>query len=168
MARITFEALFRLINLVLMAACAMVLIGLVSIIAAEITLRAFFATSLSWIHETSILLAAWLYFLGVVIVYHNSRDITVTLVGGLLYGRRRTMLARFYQLITGLVFLTLAYQSWRLMMLQWPFSTPGVGFPRVLFTLPLFIGAGLIGLECLSRTLFPPAEVETRSEAVRP
>lgn len=156
MARILLEELFRKISSFILLISVAILVCLVSAVSLEIVLRGFFNHSLSWIHETATLLAAWFYFLGIVVVYHNSRDISVSLVVNRFHGRVRAAIERLHHLVAGGVYLWVAYESWRLVQIQWPFSTPGVGFPRMVFTLPLVVGCALIGLECLSRTVFLP------------
>lgn len=133
--------------------CVVILASLIAINALEITLRSFFAISFSWIYETNILLASWLYFLGIVAVYHHGRDITVTFVVDALPSRWRRIYRSVIQLLSGFIFIACAWYAWRLIQLQWPFHTPGVGYPRAAFTAPLFIGLVLIALECFRRVL---------------
>lgn len=133
------------------AVCILILAGLIVINSLEITLRSFFHISFSWIYETNTLLASWLYFLGIVVVYHHARDISVTFVTDALPPRARAIYRRAIQLVSGAVFLASAWYAWRLIQLQWPFRTPGVGYPRAAFTIPLFVGLVLISLECFRR-----------------
>lgn len=149
------EKIFRLFNYIFVVACAGALIALVSIITAEIVLRSFLDISLSWIHETNIFLASWLYFLGIGIVYHNGRDITINLIVEKFPKVLGRVAAHLYPLLTAIVFLLLAYHSWRLIELQSPFQTPGVGFPRYIYTLPLFISSSVIGLQSLYWSIAP-------------
>ena len=148
-------SLLRVTNFVALVICTSLLVGLISINTLEIVLRAFFSTSLSWIHETNVLLASWLYFIGIAIIYHNHRDITVSLIIDRLSLQLKRAASRLYALITGAVFLVIAYESWRLIELQFPFQTPGVGYPRFVYTLPLFISATIIGFESILRAIAP-------------
>lgn len=143
------------INRVVTVACVLILSALVIVNALEITLRSFFSISLSWIYETNTLLAVWLYFLGIAVVYHHAKDITVTFVVDALPPRAQPIYRRAVQLASAVVFIACAWYAWRLIQLQWPFRTPGVGYPRAAFTAPLFIGLVLVSLECLRRVLAP-------------
>lgn len=138
--------------------CVAILAALIVINALEITLRSFFDISFSWIYETNTLLASWLYFVGIVVVYHHGRDITVTFVVDALPPRIRTIYRGALQFVSGIIFIACAWYAWRLIQLQWPFHTPGVGYPRAAFTAPLFIGLVLIALECFRRVLDPGTE----------
>lgn len=137
------------------ALCVSILAALIAVNSLEIVLRSFFDFSFSWIYETNTLLASWLYFLGIVVVYHHAKDITVTFVVDALPPRAQSLYRRAIQLVSAVVFTACAWYAWRLIQLQWPFKTPGVGFPRAAFTAPLFIGLVLISLECLRRVLSP-------------
>src|ERR1044072_326458 len=53
------------------------LVLIVSINVLEIVSRTFFHVSFAWIYETSLLLAAWTYFLGIVPVYARNGDVSV-------------------------------------------------------------------------------------------
>lgn len=141
------------LSIVATIVCVLILSSLIAINSLEITLRSFFSVSLSWIYETNTLLASWLYFLGIVVVYHHAKDITVTFLVDALPPRVRITYLRTVQLLSGAVFLACAWYSWRLIRLQWPFHTPGVGYPRAAFTAPLLIGLVLISIECLRRVI---------------
>lgn len=143
------------INLAVTVVCVLLLCALILINSLEITLRSFFNTSLSWIFETNTLLAVWLYFLGIAVVYHKGKDVSVTVVQDRLPPSTRLLYGRAMQLVTAAVYLACAWYAWRLIALQWPFRTPGVGFPRAAFTVPLFIGLVLIVVECLRRVMDP-------------
>lgn len=133
--------------------CVLILAALIVINSLEITLRSFFHMSFSWIYETNTLLASWLYFLGIVVVYHRGKDITVTFLVDALPARVQPVYRAGVQLLSGLVFIACAWYAWKLIQLQWPFRTPGVGYPRAAFTAPLLIGLVLISLECFRRVL---------------
>jgi len=143
------------LSTLIMIVCVLILSSLIAINALEITLRSFFSTSLSWIFETNTLLASWLYFLGIAIIYHKGKDITVTAVQERLPSSLQRLYGRAMQLITAAVYIGCAWYAWRLIELQWPFRTPGVGYPRAAFTLPLLIGLAVVALECLRRVLDP-------------
>ncbi|MBX3529596.1 MAG: TRAP transporter small permease [Rhizobiaceae bacterium] len=147
------------------ALCVSILAALIAVNSLEIVLRSFFDFSFSWIYETNTLLASWLYFLGIVVVYHHAKDITVTFVVDALPSRAQPFYRRAVQLASAVIFIACAWYAWRLIQLQWPFKTPGVGFPRAAFTAPLFIGLVLISLECLRRVLAPDEPDRARTIA---
>jgi len=119
----------------------------------EIAYRALANQSLHWLYEVNLLLANWIYFLGICLVYWRRRDIVIDfLVDRLPAGPRRV-----YQSVINLVVIgVLAVIAWYgavLMRLQAPDSTMGVGIWNPLFTLPVVLGALLMALIVLHHTL---------------
>ncbi len=110
----------------------------------EIVSRTFFNRAFRWVFETNLLLAAFVYFLGIVAVYGRRGDITLAGLAGILPAPWR---ARYLILVDAISLATFFVVGWygiALMSLQWPIQTPGLGLPRSMSTLPLVIGtAGL-------------------------
>lgn len=152
----TVDALFSLIARLLLLISILLLATLVSINALEIALRTFFDTSLSWILETNIAIASSMYFLGAAVVYHEGRDISSTFIVDTLPTKIRSGYLRLITIVSGLVYLAAAWFAWKLILLQYPFSTPGVGFPRIIYTVPLLVAFLVISLECVWRGIHPP------------
>lgn len=150
------DALFSTIARLFLVFAALMLAALVSINALEIVLRTFFNTSLSWIIETNIAIASSMYFIGAAVVYHEGRDISSTFIVNTLPTKIRSGYLRFITVVSGLVYLTAAWFTWKLVLLQYPFSTPGVGFPRIIYTVPLLVAFLVISLECVWRGIHPP------------
>jgi TRAP-type C4-dicarboxylate transport system permease small subunit len=150
-----FNAVCSYVEFAVRMTCVAILATIVVMNGAEIILRSFFSYSLSWIYETNILLASWMYFLGIVLVYHRQGDITVIGVVDLLPVGARRVYSALLQALTAGGFFLLAWFTWKLIQLQWPFKTPGVGFPRVSFTLPLMISSVALTLEAVRRIIAP-------------
>jgi TRAP-type C4-dicarboxylate transport system permease small subunit len=116
------------------------LVVIVAINAAEIVTRSFFAYSFDWIHEINLLLANWLYFLGICLVYFRNQDITVDFVLKLFPGRRRVLYLIAVNLAIVATLIVLAVYAWELVELQTGFKTMGLGIRNHWFSLPVLIG----------------------------
>jgi TRAP-type C4-dicarboxylate transport system permease small subunit len=82
-------------------------------------------------------------------VYHRGGDITMVGLTNLLPPAGADVVARAIRVLTGAVFLVVAWYSWKLVQLQWPFRTPGAGIPRAAYSMPLLIGVLAVSLEML-------------------
>jgi TRAP-type C4-dicarboxylate transport system permease small subunit len=137
----------------------------------EILARSFLARSFAWIYEVNLLLAAWLYFMGIVLVYRHGGDITMVGLKTILPRHLHDGFDRAVNAASAAVFLVVAWQGWLLIELQWPFRTPGVGIPRIAYTAPLVIGMVLVALQMIADAWRPrrPKIVDdaTESEAGR-
>src|SRR5438105_4632217 len=78
------SALSSTLNRVCHALTMAFLVGIVCSNAAELILRSVFSYSLSWIFEVNLLLATWLYFIGVCQVYYRKGDIAVDVLSNFL------------------------------------------------------------------------------------
>jgi TRAP-type C4-dicarboxylate transport system permease small subunit len=119
----------------------------------EIMLRATINVSLVWLYEINLLLATWIYFLGICNVYFKRGDITVDY----LFDRMRTswrkpVLIAINVLSLAVVFVFF-YFGLLLIRLQWPYRTPGVQLPEVTYTLPLVLGSSIVALSLVEQTL---------------
>lgn len=119
----------------------------------EMLARGLWHISIGWVFEINILLAIWLYFLGIFQVYFRRGDISVDVVmrKASLRTQRRVAI-----LIDIAIVATLAMISWyavELMVVQWPFKTPGMRLPNPLFTAPVVIGSVLMALTMVERCL---------------
>jgi TRAP-type C4-dicarboxylate transport system permease small subunit len=140
----------------IVAAAAVALLAVITLMnALEIVSRSFFDYSFQWIYETNLLLASWMYFLGIYLVYRRSGDIAMVGLRSVLPASARGVYDRTIHVVTGAVFIAVAWYAFTLIELQWPFRTPGVGFPRAAFTVPLLIGVGAIGVDALRRGFGP-------------
>ena len=120
---------------------------------AEILQRGLFARSFQWLYEYNLLASAWMYFLGMVLVYEHGRDITLDFILLVVHGRAR----RVYQVIVNVAavvaFLTVGWYGMQLMVLQLPFVTTGYHIPNALFTLPIVLAAVAIALILVRQSL---------------
>ena len=94
-------------NLLAFRACVistnLLLAGLVLNNLAEMTARGFFGRSLDWVFEINVLLAVWLYFLGIYQVYFKRGDIAVE-VGSFVAATGSTPVSAELDELTGDVF----------------------------------------------------------------
>jgi TRAP-type C4-dicarboxylate transport system permease small subunit len=118
---------------------------------AEMTARAFFETSLSWVFEVNVLLAVWLYFIAIYQVYFRRADISVDVLMRRAPVWLRRAVAGGIDFAVVVVLAAMAWQSWRLLLVQLPYKTPGLALPNALFTLPLLIGSVLMALTILQK-----------------
>lgn len=168
MARLT-ELACALLERLFAAATVLLLAAIMAINGLEIAGRSLLSLSLSWIHETNLLLASWMYFLGIYLVYRRGGDIAMVGLVQLLPQRARGPWRRLLRLVTAAVFLLVGWQAVLLIELQWPFRTLGVGYRRAAFTLPLALGAVAVGLESLRAAAFAPAaDAVAATDGARP
>ncbi len=155
--RASSSGLFTTVSNGLNRACraltGLLLAGVVLSNAAEIVLRTAFASSLDWIFEINLLAATWIYFLGVCQVYHKRGDIAVDVLARLLPPRWRIVWAWVVDLACAGTFLVIGWYGLRLMQLQWPFRTPGVGLPSASYTAPVVIGAAVMIIHLVAQRL---------------
>ncbi len=146
------RALAAIDGLVAALTCAL-LAFVVGANAWEIALRALANQSLHWLYEVNLLLANWIYFLGICLVYWRKRDIAIDfLVERLPAGPRRIYQSVINVVVIG-VLAVIAWYGSALMRLQVPDFTMGVGIWNPLFTLPVVLGAVLMALAMLHHTL---------------
>lgn len=142
-------------NLLAFRVCVVVtnllLSGLVLNNLAEMSVRGFFGESLSWVFEINVLLAVWVYFLGIFQVYFKRGDIAVEvlMLKAPVQVRHAAGIAVDVAIVG--VLLMLCWQSLRLIEVQWPFRTPGMRLPNPLFTLPVLLGSALMATTLLQR-----------------
>jgi len=149
------------------AGTMLILAAILAINTLEIVSRTFFSVSFQWIYEVNLLLASWMYFLGIFLVYRRSGDITVMGVLSILPNRWRDRYVRILHIVSGAVFLVVAWYAWTLVELQWPFRTPGVRIPRAAFTIPLLVGLVAVAFDVLRRAAdFRIAAAPTRAPDV--
>ena len=114
---------------------------MVAINGLEITSRAFFSTSFSWVQEVSILSAMWIYFFAYALIAKNEEYIRVDFAAQLMPDSWRRVVDIFARLVTivfhGMV-AWFAVETFRFLGL---FTTSVLSWPESLFVLPLLIGA---------------------------
>lgn len=145
------------------------LAAILAINALEIVSRSVFDLSFQWIYEVNLLLASWLYFIGIFLVYRHGGDITMVGLKTVLPGRLHRGFDRLVNTISAGVFALVGWQTLTYVQLQWPFKTPGVGIPRAAFTLPLLIGVAAVALQLAADALRPrsPAHAPGTEEPPR-
>lgn len=148
---------------VLTVAIVALLAAILAINGLEIVSRSLFAVSFQWIYEVNLLLASWLYFLGIFLVYRHGGDITMVGLKTLLPARLHRGFERAVNAVSAAVFAVVGWHTLVYVQLQWPFKTPGVGIPRAAYTLPLLIGIVAVAVQLLADALRPRAIDATRN-----
>lgn len=150
-------ALLQRINRYAYRLCVVVTNLLLAVLVAnnviEMAARGIWHTSIGWVFEVNLLLAIWLYFLGIFQVYFRRGDISVDV----LMRRAPPPVQRSMAIVIDAVIVaTLLMISWyavQLMQVQWPFKTPGLRLPNPLFTAPVLIGSVMMASTMLERML---------------
>lgn len=142
------------------AATCLMLAAIVAIGAAELAGRNLFNHSFVWAHEAALLLANWVYFLGICIVYQHKGDVTV----GFLVERLGPATRRYWtaacHLAAATFFAIVAVHGWELLKLQAPFRSTGMGIPNPAFSAPVVAGAAILVLMTLRDMLAALAGAE--------
>jgi C4-dicarboxylate transporter DctM subunit len=134
--------LSRRLNRASSALSSVMLVSVVATNAAEIILRSAFNYSLDWIFEINLLFATWLYFLGICQVYYRRGDISVDVFVRILPAQAKFVWVWVVDLATLGTLAVIGWYGVRLVILQWPFKTPGgLALPTATYTAPLVIGA---------------------------
>ncbi len=131
----------RFLDLTIEIVTSSLLVIIVGINASEIFTRLFFDNSLTWVFEINLLLANWLYFLGISLVYYRRNDIVVEFLYVKFF---LTLQRRFLVLIHALtigVLSVLVWYSIPLILLQSETSSSGLHIPNHWFSMPVMIGA---------------------------
>lgn len=119
----------------------------------EIALRVVANRSLHWLYEVNLLLANWIYFLGICLVYHRNRDIVVDFLVALLPLSQCRLYQTIVNLVVVSVLLVIALYGVDLIRLQASDHTMGIGIWNPLFTLPVVLGGIIMALIVINQTL---------------
>ena len=128
------------LDVVTMACLAIV----VAINGVELVARNFANHSFVWAHEINLLLANWMYFLGICLVYRRGGDVVVGFIFDHLPPRARRAWTIACHVISAAVFALIAVEGRVLIELQWPFRSTGLGIPNAAFSAPVAIGGALL------------------------
>ena len=152
-ARRTLARASAAIDAVLESATSACLAVVLAINGAELVARNLANHSFVWAHEIDLLLANWMYFLGIVLVYRRGGDVVVGFVFDWLNPRARRFWAVVCHAISAAVFAVIAVEGWALIELQWPFRTTGLGIPNPAFSAPVAVGGALLVVILAERIL---------------
>jgi len=119
----------------------------------EMMARGIWHTSIQWVFEVNLLLAIWLYFLGIFQVYFRRGDISVDLLMRKAPLRVQRWAAILIDLVIVATLMMISWHAVELMRVQWPFKTPGLRLPNPLFTAPVLIGSVMMALTMFERFL---------------
>ncbi|MEO7241947.1 MAG: TRAP transporter small permease subunit [Variovorax sp.] len=136
------------------------LVALVTNNLLEMAARGIWHVSLDWVFEVNLLLAVWLYFLGIYQVYFRRGDISVDVLVIRLPPRVQRWLAIVIDAVIVGTLLLISWHAVELMRVQWPFKTAGLHLPNALFTLPVVMGGVCMALTMLDRMITRLATAE--------
>lgn len=119
----------------------------------EMLARGSWNTSIGWVFEVNLLLAIWLYFPGVFQVYFRRGDISVDVVMRMAPLHVQRWMAILVDAVVVGTLLMISWYAVQLMLVQWPFKSPGLRLPNPLFTAPVVVGSILMALTMLERLL---------------
>lgn len=119
----------------------------------EMAARGFWGTSINWVFEVNLLTAIWLYFIGIYQVYYRRGDISVDVImrQTSVWAQRWTAIVIDIVIVCTLIMIS--WQALQLILVQWPFKTPGLRLPNPLFTAPVLIGSVFMALTMFERLL---------------
>jgi len=122
------------------------LILMIAINFAEMVSRKFFSYSLLWVQDATLLFACWSIFLGAAYLYHQKEMIMVELVVNRLPPRAKAAVAFLTDALILYFLYYLIRYGIRLQQLQSATRSYALHVPSNLYSLPLLICGGLIGL----------------------
>lgn len=115
----------------------------------ELVARNFFNYSIAWAHEVNLLLATWVYFIGMTMVVHRKGDIVVEYVTQFLPPRAHRAWLAAVNLAVLAALATIAWYCWVLIELQAGFRTTGLGIPNPAFSAAVLVGAAIMALHVI-------------------
>ena len=119
----------------------------------EIFSHSLFNYSLHWVYEINLLMANWIYYLGICMVYFKKKDIVLKLVDPWIPDSRMHVYLIAINIITMLVLSVIIYYGWVLLFVQAKTRTLGLGIPDFYFSLPVVVGSVLIILITIHQSL---------------
>jgi len=119
----------------------------------EMTARVFWHTSIDWVFESNLLIAIWLYFIGIYQVYYRRGDISVDAIMQRASPKLQRSVAIVIDVVIVAALLMISWYAVQLIRVQWPFKTPGLRIPNPLFTTPVLIGGVLMASTIFERLL---------------
>lgn len=120
---------------------SLLLITVVSINAVEVFMRTVLNSSFAWVYEVNLLIASWMYFIGICLVYYRKRDIFIEIVDRLISKDGLRAYTAILNIVIVVILLVIIYYGWILMGVQSRTKTLGVGIPNHYFSMPVVIGA---------------------------
>lgn len=123
----------------IVASTALVVVVLIN--ALEIMSRTLLNDSQTWVYEINLLLANWIYFIGIVLVYYKKQDIVIDILFDFLGSRVQRFYLIFLNIVLMGVLAVLVFYGWRLVGVQSRTATLDLHIPNHLFSLPVVIGA---------------------------
>jgi len=138
---------------VCVACTNLLLAGLVVNNLLEMSARGFWHTSIDWVFESNLLIAIWLYFIGIYQVYYRRGDISVDAIMQRAAPKTQRAVAIAIDAVIVATLLMISWYAVQLIRVQWPFKTPGLHIPNPLFTAPVLIGGVMMALTMLERLL---------------
>jgi len=134
------ENTVNVIDKVVLVFVVIALAVIVIINSMEIFSRFVLNKSFFWVYEISLLLGNWMYFIGISLVYKRKQDIQMSYFFDFFSPKVKKIWTFMIDGAIFYFFIILLPQSFRLLLIQSRYSTPGLSIPNHYFSLPLFIG----------------------------
>ena len=144
---------------------SLLLLVVVAINGMEIFSHSLLNHSLHWVFEINLLLANWIYYLGICMVYYKKKDIVLQIVDPYMPKNRMHVYLISINIITVFILSIIVYYGWILLFVQAKTKTLGLGIPDFYFSLPVVVGAVSIILIALQQSL--DLWLGARAEAAR-
>lgn len=119
----------------------------------EMAARGFWNTSIGWVFEVNLLIAIWLYFVGIYQVYFRRGDISVDVIMRRASLKAQRLVAIAIDIVIVATLVMISWYAVQLILVQWPFKTPGLRLPNPMFTAPVLIGSVFMALTMFERLL---------------
>ena len=119
----------------------------------EIVSRSLAGHSFYWLYEVNQLLANWMYFLGIYLIYNRGQDVKVEFLYDLLPQRAQRSALALIHLLTIAVFVLLVYVGVDLLALQSSGYSMGIRIPNHFFSMPIVVGSVLMAIAVLRQVI---------------
>ena len=141
------------IDKVILIFTSLLLVVIVTIGTMEIFSRYVLNYSLFFVFEVTVLLANYMYFLGFCLVVKRRGDIKLEYFVNFLSARALKILSYITTIFAFYFYFVLLYYGSTLLIIQSRHSSEGLNIPNHYFSLPLFVGALVLVLIGVQRTI---------------
>lgn len=158
-------AVERVLERLLTALGACLLLGIVVLVSHQVFLRYFLRQSPRWSEEMALLLMVWLAMVGAALVHRHREHIAVELVVAALPGRAQRAVGRLVELLVLAFGAFMVHQGWLITRASMQQRLAGSQLPIGYMYLSIPVGGALIGLVALLRLLgLSSSQVEREEE----
>lgn len=143
---IIFSIIMKLIERIEITMSALILAFMIVINMIEVICRYTLGFSISWVQETTILLAGWMTYISAGAIFKRKEDIVVEYLVNKMKPIPRFLLDAIFKVMTLLALAIIVHQGIKLYKFQIGFTNESLGIPDNIFYLPVLIGASSIFL----------------------